>query len=370
MLKAFNVKKFAAAMTFACAGVFASAMPVYAEQDLRQELEQALSNMETVHMRLKELGHTSDASEGMAQIEMARRALQNTSDEDLLEASKTVQDIDALLDVDDMVLEALDSVAVKSSDNLVIGGSSNKSLHTLSSATPTTTLTAVDTENLEIATCQDQLALQASVTALDTAYFVAAIASEVLPTQLVALGNSLPNPLKIAAVVVKYAAKTTKFALEQTIKINAICLARNERKIAREYIQARQVRYTPHKTIEAKFDVVQPKNLGGNKKWRYTFWMHLTKDGRPTDASVTKVMASRLANADDTFVTMPAGLYTIEHVSTGMYKLTFDTPTALGLDYVRGFILHLESSQTSPGGATYKHYGVAHIRSDVNAKDF
>ena len=43
MLSAFKVKKFAAAVTFACASIFASATPVYADEGLRQDLEQALN---------------------------------------------------------------------------------------------------------------------------------------------------------------------------------------------------------------------------------------------------------------------------------------------------------------------------------------
>ncbi len=366
MLSAFKMKKFAAAMTFACAGVFTIAAPASANEFVRKDLNDMFDNIEQAQIQLQELGYAKADSAVSEQINKAREALDQTSDEQLARYENEVRQ---LAELDDQMLDALEAIAAsKRAFNALPTGQRN--MQVLASLAPSTEMTDVDTESLDLEWCANQAAFGLSIVPFRLGLIGAEAFAEVIPANINTAGQSVPNPAKLIAVTAKVVLKEALLALDEGYRQNGLCTLRNERKIAREYIQASQVRYTAHKTLEAKFDVVRPENLGGNKKYRYYFWMHVTEDGRATNANITKVLASQLDDENAEYVEVPASLYTVEHKGQGLYRLTFDTPTDAGLTFVRGFVVHLEDSHTSPGNSTYKHYGVGHIRSDVNSGSF
>lgn len=355
------------AVTGCCAFALMGNFSAQASQEIRQELDQMLINLEDVYNQAQEMGYTAQDQELVNRFQAAKVALANVSDAQLTEYSNQSNNLEQVLLLDDMLLEianGLSQHAVQPTTGQLTN--SQKRSTALASAVPSTTLSEVDTENLELEGCANQVALTAVATPLRAAVLVAEGVVEVTPANIVSAGQSVPNPAKIVTILAKAVAKTFLLAADEAIRFNALCTLRNERKIQREYIQARQVRYTPLKSLEASFDVVRPINLGGNKKYRYTFWMHLSLDGQATTANVTKVMASQLDDANAPYVTLSGGQYTVTEAANGLYKLVFDTPTDQGLDYVRGFVIHLEKTKISPADVEYKHYGLAHIRSDAN----
>jgi len=228
----------------------------------------------------------------------------------------------------------------------------------------------VDTENMDLESCLDQLALTGVSTPLRLAANIADWVNDLVPANIVSAGQSVPNPLKVASSFAKHTAKHLLYVADEALRYNALCTLRNERKIVKDYVQKRQVRFTPKKEITATFDIMRPENLGNRDKYRYTFWMHVKEDGQPVSANVTKILASQLEHTNDSFVEIALSQADINEVSTGLYKVVLDTPVDKGLDFVRSFVIHFKHNHFTPDNKEYAHYGVAHIQSHENSKDF
>lgn len=351
MLCAFKIKKFTATVTFACASLFASVAPVYADQlpaeliEFREDLDQYLVDMIDSTSSLP----GTDANVATS-LEESRLLIPELTEQELAQMKKAFDRHPAAWE------------AATAAQNLA-GVQKKTQIYLQKQAEKEQMLASFSGEHSHVA------GLTEYQDNYDNGCPGATPMGAVIPVGIITLalegvndaindglvvvimgqGTSVPNPVKIITSVAFFVSKLTLASMEWARDVSADCEFDDHWSYLRDVVARTQAKFTPKKELTITSEYV--KLTVDRGQTYYNFVVFIEEDGKAVDANIAALQASQMT-LPISFKSIP---FTATKVTTGIYQLVVPEPADLrGIDRLRIHANHADNGVDHFGVGTAK----------------